>query len=138
MCAEEAWREGTEVLDCDCELDGESDKVNLFLGLVLLGNKSLATPTFGLASLDKPRALVILQALGGVEWTSGLKVRGSDLRPLCMMTSSSGLGPTPEVKSCPLSKLESAEGVPEEAVEMFVMLEVAVMLLKTVLEPRPR
>ena len=70
---------------------GESDKVNLFLGLVRLGSKRRATPA-DRANFERPRAFPL--PLGGVEWTSGLKVRGSDLRPLAVITSSSGLGPT--------------------------------------------
>ena len=71
---------------------GESDKVNLFLGLVRLGSNNRATPPVLRANFERPRALTLL-FLGGVEWTSGLKVKGSDLRPLAVMTSSSGLGP---------------------------------------------
>lgn len=103
---------------------GESDNVNLFLGLVLVGSISLAMPPpkpFGLANLE----IGLATPLGGVACTSGLKVRGSALRPLAAMIISSGLGP----KSSKLASPVEEDGV-------LVMFE-AVMFDSTTV-PRPR
>ena len=72
-------------------------------------------------------------------WTSGLNVSGIALRPLAVITISSGLGEGPVIDAIPTSEAKDASGVttlPNLGTTLLVTV-VAVTLSKT-MTPRPR
>ena len=72
-------------------------------------------------------------------WTSGLNVSGIALRPLAVITISSGLGDGPVIDAIPASEAKDASGVtklPNLGTTLLVTV-VAVTLSKTI-TPRPR